>query len=161
MEITLNINFPPAILRLADALTLSMMQGAKGEEQPKTAAQPPEEPKQPEEAVPVEFAAKVSPQAAEAVAAIEPESATVTTYNALEAVDRTRDRIEPKDWRENTQSEGYQKYHKKLSAIMKEQAYRLGQCKPSELTGDNIRLFCEWCDNLTIDDNGDICTIPF
>lgn len=159
MEITLNINFPPAILRLADALTLSMMQGAKGEEQPKTAAQPPEEPKQPEKAVPVEFAAKVSPEAAEAVAAIEPES--VTVYNALEAVDRTRDRIEPKDWRENTQSEGYQKYHKKLSAIMKEQAYRLGQCKPSELTGDNIRLFCEWCDNLSIDDNGDICTIPF
>lgn len=159
MEITLNINFPPAILRLADALTLSMMQGAKGEEQPKTAAQPPEEPEQPEEAVPVEFAAKVSPEAAEAVAAIEPES--VTVYNALEAVDRTRDRIEPKDWRENTQSEGYQKYHKKLSAIMKEQAYRLGQCKPSELKGDNIRLFCEWCDNLSIDDNGDICTIPF
>ncbi len=159
MEITLNINFPPSILRLADALTLSMMQGAKGEEQPKTAAQPPEEPKQPEEAVPVEFAAKVSPEAAEAVAAIEPES--VTVYNALEAVDRTRDRIEPKDWRENTQSEGYQKYHKKLTAIMKEQAYRLGQCKPSELKGDNIRLFCEWCDNLSIDDNGDICTIPF
>jgi|GEM_PF-5357611 len=149
MEITLNINFPEAILRLADALTLSMMQGAKAEA------------KQPEEAVPVEFAAKVSPQAAEAVAAIEPDSAAVTTYNALEAVDRTRDRIEPKDWRENTQSEGYQKYHKKLSAIMKDQAYRLGQCKPSELTGDNIRLFCEWCDNLTLDDNGDICTIPF
>lgn len=155
MEITLNINFPEAILRLADALTLSMIQGAKAE------AKQPEKPKQPEEAVPVEFAAKVSPQAAEAVAAIEPDSATVTTYNALEAVDRTRDRIEPKDWRENTQSEGYQKYHKKLSALMKDQAYRLGQCKPSELTGDNIRLFCEWCDNLILDDNGDICTIPF
>jgi len=159
MEITLNINFPDAILRLADALTLSMMQGAveaAEAKQPEAAAQT-----APEEAVPVEFAAKVSPQAAEAVAAIEPDSAAVTTYNALEAVDRTRDRIEPKDWRENTQSEGYQKYHKKLSAIMKDQAYRLGQCKPSELTGDNIRLFCEWCDNLTLDDNGDICTIPF
>ncbi len=160
MEITLNINFPPAILRLADALTLSMMQGATAEkQQTKTAAQPPEEPKQPEEAVPVEFAAKVSPEAAEAVAAVEPES--VTVYNALEAVDRTRDRIEPKDWRENTQSEGYLKYHKKLSAIMKEQAYRLGQCKPSELKGDDIRQFCEWCDNIYLDDNGDICTIPF
>ena len=62
MEITLNINFPPAILRLADALTLSMMQGATAEkQQPKAAAQPPEEPKLPEEAVPVEFAAKMSP----------------------------------------------------------------------------------------------------
>ena len=160
MEITLNINFPPAILRLADALTLSVMQGATAEkQQPKAAAQPPEEPKQPEEAVPVEFAAKMSPEAAEAVATIEPES--VTVYNALEAVDRTRDRIEPKDWRENTQSEGYLKYHKKLSAIMKEQAYRLGQCKPSELKGDDIRLFCEWCDNIYLDNDGDICTIPF
>ncbi len=160
MEITLNINFPPAILRLADALTLSMMQGATAEkQQPKAAAQPPEEPKQPEEAVPVEFAAKMSPEAAEAVAAVEPES--VTVYNALEAVDRTRDRIEPSDWRENTQSEGYLKYHKKLSAIMKEQAYRLGQCKPSELKGDDIRLFCEWCDNIYLDNDGDICTIPF
>ena len=157
MEITLNINFPEAILRLADALTLSMMQGAVEAAEAKQT----EKPKQPEEAVPVEFAAKVSPQAADIITAAEPDSATVTTYNALEAVDRTRDRIEPKDWRENTQSEGYQKYHKKLSAIMKEQAYRLGQCKPSELTGDNIRLFCEWCDNLTLDDNGDICTIPF
>lgn len=160
MEITLNINFPPAILRLADALTLSMMQGATAEkQQPKAAAQPPEEPKQPEEAVPVEFAAKMSPEAAEAVAAVEPES--VTVYNALEAVDRTRDRIEPSDWRENTQSEGYLKYHKKLSAIMKEQAYRIGQCKPSELKGDDIRLFCEWCDNIYLDNDGDICTIPF
>ena len=160
MEITLNINFPPAILRLADALTLSMMQGATAEkQQPKAAAQPPEEPKLPEEAVPVEFAAKMSPEAAEAVATIEPES--VTVYNALEAVDRTRDRIEPKDWRENTQSEGYLKYHKKLSAIMKEQAYRIGQCKPSELKGDDIRLFCEWCDNLSIDINGNISQIPF
>lgn len=160
MEITLNINFPPAILRLADALTLSMMQGATAEkQQPKAAAQPPEEPPQPEEAVPVEFAAKMSPEAADAVAAIEPES--VTVYNALEAVDRTRDRIEPSDWRENTQSEGYLKYHKKLSAIMKEQAYRIGQCKPSELKGDDIRLFCEWCDNLSIDINGNISQIPF
>lgn len=160
MEITLNINFPPAILRLADALTLAMMQGATAEkQQPKAAAQPPEEPKQPEEAVPVEFAAKMSPEAADAVAAVEPES--VTVYNALEAVDRTRDRIEPSDWRENTQSEGYLKYHKKLSAIMKEQAYRLGQCKPSELKGDDIRLFCEWCDNIYLDNDGDICTIPF
>ena len=157
MEITLNINFPEAILRLADALTLSMMQGAVEAAEAKQT----EKPKQPEEAVPVEFAAKVSPQAADIITAAEPDSATVTTYNALEAVDRTRDRIEPKDWRENTQSEGYQKYHKKLSAIMKEQAYRLGQCKPSELKGDNIRLFCEWCDNLTLDDNGDIGTIPF
>ena len=57
----------------------------------------------------------------------------LTEQDVREAMHRTRQRVEGEDYKNNTNSEGYKKYHKQLTATFKNIAALLGSDKPSTL----------------------------
>ena len=78
------------------------------------------------------------------------------------AMERTRKRIEGEDYKENTSSEKYKKYHRQLTAEFKNIAAFLGSEKPSALpTSELRRNFCNRCDELILEDGQITCKIPF
>lgn len=81
----------------------------------------------------------------------------LTEQDIREAMHRTRQRIEGEDYKNNTDSEGYKKYHKQLTATFKNIASLLGSDKPSTLPADKRGLFIKQCDELVLQ-NGEIVT---
>lgn len=72
---------------------------------------------------------------------------------------RTRQRFEGEDYKENTATEAYQKYHKPLTNQFKQIALTLGSDKPSLLdTAEKVDAFIAECDALILDENG--CIAP-
>lgn len=67
---------------------------------------------------------------------------------------RTRQRFEGEDYKENTDSEAYKKYHKQLTGMFKQIAAVLGADKPSALPADKRVTFIAECNALIIDENG-------
>ncbi len=84
----------------------------------------------------------------------------LTAEDVREAMHRTRQRIEGEDYKENTASEAYMKYHKALTAQFKNIAALLGADKPSALPADKIGSFIEECDRLGVMADGTIGTEP-
>lgn len=78
-----------------------------------------------------------------------------------DAMHRTRQRIEGEDYKNNTDSEGYQKYHKQLTSQFKMIAAFLGSDKPSTLEPEKRQSFIEQCDELIVEDGKVISTTPF
>lgn len=75
-----------------------------------------------------------------------------TVVDVRAAMDRTRKRIEGEDYKENTESELYKKWHRRLTGWFKNTSAILGAEKPSALTGsDNIAKFVESCDALQVE----------
>lgn len=75
---------------------------------------------------------------------------------------RTRQRFEGEDYKENTDSEAYKKYHKQLTSQFKQIAAVLGADKPSALPAEMRAAFIAECDALIIDEKGFItppCTV--
>lgn len=70
----------------------------------------------------------------------------------------TRQRFEGEDYKNNTQSEEYKKYHKALNVEFIRIANVLGADKPSLLTAEKIYDFQEACVRLEILDDGKIGT---
>ena len=98
--------------------------------------------------------------APEAVAEEAPEAAgpkELTEQDIREAMHRTRQRIEGEDYKNNTDSDGYKKYHKQLTAQFKNIAALLGSDKPSTLPADKRESFIKQCDELVVE-NGEITT---
>ncbi len=86
----------------------------------------------------------------------------LTEEDVRTAMHVTRQRIEGEDYRENTKSEGYEKYHKMLTAQFKNIASLLGAEKPSLLTGEQRQAFITACDELRVKEDGTIGTdAPF
>lgn len=78
-----------------------------------------------------------------------------------EIMHHTRQRIEGEDYKENTDSEAYKKYHKQLTGMFKQIAVTLGYEKPSHIdTDEKIDAFAAECDALIIDENGFITPPP-
>ena len=73
---------------------------------------------------------------------------------------RTRQRFEGEDYKENTDSEAYKKYHKQLTGMFKQIAAVLGADKPSALPVERRAAFIAECDALIIDENGFIAPPP-
>lgn len=82
----------------------------------------------------------------------------LTERDIREAMHRTRQRIEGEDYRDNTDSDGYKKYHKQLTAQFKNIAALLGSDKPSLLPAGKRAPFIKQCDELVLQD-GSITTI--
>lgn len=86
--------------------------------------------------------------------------ADLSKYDApycRKVMDRTRRRIEGENYLNETDSEGYKKYHKKLTGEFKRIAMDVsgGRAeKPSELEPAQIALFEGCCDALALDDAG-------
>lgn len=82
----------------------------------------------------------------------------LTEEDVRAAMHRTRTRIEGEDYKENTDGEKYQKYHKQLTANFKNISALLGADKPSALPADKRESFIKQCDELVIGDDGTITT---
>jgi outer membrane biosynthesis protein TonB len=78
------------------------------------------------------------------------------------AMHKTRQRIEGGDYKTNTDGDLYKRYHKQLTASFKNIASMLGAEKPSALPADKRESFCIQCEELYIDDNGELqVKLPF
>ena len=84
----------------------------------------------------------------------------LTEEDIRAAMHRTRQRFEGEDYKENTDSEAYKKYHKQLTAQFKQIAVVLGADKPSALPADKRVAFIAECDALIIDEKGFIAPPP-
>lgn len=78
----------------------------------------------------------------------------LTEEDIRAAMHRTRQRFEGEDYKENTDSEAYKKYHKQLTGMFKQIATVLGTDKPSALPADKRAAFVAECDALTLDEKG-------
>ena len=82
----------------------------------------------------------------------------LTEEDIRAAMHRTRQRFEGEDYKENTDSEAYKKYHKQLTGMFKQIAAVLGADKPSALPADRRASFIAECDALIIDEKGFIAS---
>lgn len=102
------------------------------------------------------------PKKEEAAPAKEEADKEYTEVDVRAAMERTRKRIEGEDYKENTSSENYKKYHRQLTAEFKNIAAFLGSEKPSALpTSELRRNFCNQCDGLILEDGQITRKIPF
>ena len=123
---------------------------------------PVEEPAEP--AKPAEPAAPAEAEApAESAAPAAPaEVKAPTVADVRAAMDRCRKRIEGENYATDTKSEGYQKYHKALTAEFKRISALLGSDKPSGLAEDQRQSFIEEANLLDIMEDGSIGKpVPF
>lgn len=94
----------------------------------------PEQPAEPEQSAPVEA----------------PSVKELTEVDVREAMDRCRKRIEGEDYKENTSSEGYKKWHRQLTSWFKNTSAALGAEKPSALPDHESReAFIKMCEEVT------------
>lgn len=92
----------------------------------------------------------------------EPMQKEYTEVDVREAMDRTRKRIEGENYKEQTDSEDYQKWHRKLTAMFKEISARYGSDKPSTLPDCESREnFIRSCDTLAVVDGKLTEDLPF
>ena len=78
-----------------------------------------------------------------------------------EIMHRTRQRFEGEDYKENTESEAYKKYHRALTSQFKQIAVTLGYEKPSHIDDpEKIKAFAAECDALSVDEKGLIIPPP-
>lgn len=84
----------------------------------------------------------------------------LTEQDIRDAMHRTRQRIEGENYKDETESEAYQKYHRQLTAWFKNTAALFGSDKPSALIAekgqDEARAFIAECDRLQILEDGTI-----
>lgn len=87
----------------------------------------------------------------------------LTAEDVRAAMHRARQRIEGEDYKDNTQSEAYKRYHRQLTAEFKNIAALLGAEKPSALPEEQRAQFIAQCDELGIKDDGTIgvTKLPF
>lgn len=112
-----------------------------------------------EEAAP---AAGPKPEPESAAADHKPEQHNYTEVDVRAAMDRTRKRIEGEDYKENTGSEGYRKWHRALTAWFKNTATVLGAEKPSALPDSESRgSFIAHCDAVYVKEDELVENCPF
>lgn len=85
-----------------------------------------------------------------------------TVDDVKAAMHATRERIEGADYANNTDSEGYKKYHKQLTSTFKTLAAEYGADKPSLLQPEKRRGFIMSLGDLIVKPDGTIGTdLPF
>ena len=85
-----------------------------------------------------------------------------TSEDFRKAMNLTRDRFEGVGWKDNTDSEGYKKYHKALTNWFK---YLAGQCgapdqKPSSLSADQRATFIHDVEHTILGEDGNFVVGP-
>lgn len=85
-----------------------------------------------------------------------------TEVDVRAAMDRTRKRIEGEDYKENTDSELYKKWHRRLTGWFKQTSAIFGAEKPSALTDSESRhKFIACCDALDVEGDEFKEDLPF
>lgn len=132
---------------------------APPEKTTKTAAERPAEEAAPAAAVEEKPAEAEAPKPA---AEPEPVQKEYTEVDVREAMDSARKRIEGENYKERTDSEDYQKWHRKLTTMFKEISARYGSDKPSTLPDSESReKFIRSCDTLAVVDGKLTEDLPF
>lgn len=122
-------------------------------EQPKPAEQEQPKPKAETTEKPVEQPAPTSAA---------PAGKEYTEVDVRAAMDRTRKRIEGEDYKENTDSELYKKWHRRLTGWFKQTSAIFGAEKPSALTDSESRhKFIACCDALDVEGDEFKENLPF
>lgn len=165
--IKINVNVQVGVTEELYSLLRNLLPGAKPVAAPEPAVQQREsktdEAPQPAEVINQEPTPEPKNEEAEAAKEeTEPADKEYTEVDVRAAMERTRKRIEGEDYKENTSSEKYKKYHRQLTAEFKNIAAFLGSEKPSALPTSELRKnFCDKCDELILE-NGQITRkIPF
>lgn len=153
--IKINVNVQVGVTEELYSLLRNLLPGAKPVAAPEPAVQQREsktdEAQQPAEVINQEPTPE--PKNEEAAPAKEEADKEYTEVDVRAAMERTRKRIEGEDYKENTSSEKYKKYHRQLTAEFKNIAAFLGSEKPSALPTSELRLnFCNQCDELILED---------
>ena len=92
----------------------------------------------------------------EAETAAEEAPKAPTAEDVRTAMHATRQRIEGEDYKDNTTSERYKRYHKALTAEFKNIAALFGADKPSALAEDKRQAFIDECNQLEVLADGTI-----
>ena len=174
LEITVHVNLgvTPELTALVNAILHKETQpvvAASLEPAPEAAPAPVEEKparkprkSKSDTATPETAPASESEAAPETAPAEDEKPKELTEEDVRAAMHRTRTRIEGEDYKENTDGEKYQKYHKQLTANFKNISALLGADKPSALPADKRESFIKQCGELAIGDDGTIITLcPF
>lgn len=164
--IKINVNVQVGVTEELYSLLRNLLPGAMPVAAPEPAAQQQEsktDEEQPAEVINTEPTPEAKKeQAAPAKEEAEPADKEYTEVNVRAAMERTRKRIEGEDYKENTSSEKYKKYHRQLTAEFKKIAAFLGSDKPSALPTSELRKnFCNQCDELILEDGQITRKIPF
>src|SRR5574344_650830 len=85
----------------------------------------------------------------------------LTEQDIREAMHRTRQRIEGENYKEETDSELYKKFHRQLTAQFKQIAAFLGADKPSALPLEQRASFIRQCDELVVEGDTITTKVPF
>ena len=85
-----------------------------------------------------------------------------TEVDVRAAMDKVRRRIEGENYKEQTDSEGYKKWHKVLTGWFKNTAAVCGAEKPSALPDSQSRyMFIQCCENVYVKDDELVEDCPF
>ncbi len=123
------------------------------------APKPVENPEPEAPAQPIEEAPTDAPKPFAEAPVQQPEK-PLTEEDIRACMHRTRQRFEGEDYKENTASEGYKKYHKQLTGEFKRIAAVLGADKPSALPVEQRAAFIAECEALIIGEDGNITPPP-
>ena len=80
----------------------------------------------------------------------------LTEEDVREAMRKVRQRIEGENYKENTDSENYKKYHRVLTQTFKNISALLGSDKPSTLPADQRAAFINEINALVVNEKGEI-----
>lgn len=80
----------------------------------------------------------------------------LTEDDVREAMHKIRQRIEGENYKENTDSENYKKYHRVLTQTFKNISALLGSDKPSTLPADQRAAFINEINALVVNEKGEI-----
>ena len=168
LKISIEIGVTPELRALAESLlgtrkaapeSVVVVKEVKQKAEPKAAKQaekeaPKQEAKpQPQPQPRQEEQPKAQPQ--------QEQKATYTEEDVREAMHKCRCRIEGEDYKENTSSESYTKYHKNLTAYFKNMSARLGYDRPSELPAELRKAFIDECAEIIVGEDGLLTSLPF
>ena len=103
-----------------------------------------------------------TPETAETTKASAPDR-QLTEEDIRAAIHATRSKFEGSDYLNNTESEGYKKYHRQLTQQFKGIAISLGFEKPSLIDADHRQQFVDECGQLRLSEDGKeiVTNIPF
>ena len=167
--IKINVNVQVGVTEELYSLLRNLLPGAKPVAAPEPAGQQQEsktdEAPQPAEVInpePTPELKKEQAAPAKEEEEAEPADKEYTEVDVRAAMERTRKRIEGEDYKENTSSEKYKKYHRQLTAEFKNIAAFLGSEKPSALPTSELReAFCNQCDELILEAGKITRKVPF
>ncbi len=124
---------------------------------PTPAAKEPEKKRAPKETTPTpETPAPEAPAAEPEMTPETPKDREARKQRIRLIMDRARVRIEGSDYKQNTTGELYKRYHKGMADTFIQIAVSLGAARPTELPASKIEDFARACDEIKLDEAGEI-----